>query len=229
MSKRFTDSTKWNKQWIRNLDLRHKLFWLYLLDKCDHAGIWDVDLGLAGFQIGAEFDRGEVLTIFGPQIIELEGGTKWFIPKFIEFQYGTLNPEVKAHLSAIKILIRHNIDPESLTVSQQLINYSLPLMVKDKDKDKVKDKYSADFIEFWTAYPRKIGKGAALKAWKKAKLPAMAVILNAVEDQKKSRQWQKDSGQYIPHPSTWINQERWEDEITEGAPRDLDPQHTEKF
>jgi hypothetical protein len=35
----------------------------------------------------------------------------------------------------------------------------------------------------------------------------------AVEAQKKSKQWQKDDGQYIPNPSTWLNQGRWDDEL----------------
>ena len=39
-------------------------------------------------------------------------------------------------------------------------------------------------------------------------------MIQAVEKQKQSTQWQRDGGQYIPHPATWLNQERWEDEVT---------------
>lgn len=38
-------------------------------------------------------------------------------------------------------------------------------------------------------------------------------MLNAIETAKQSRQWNKDNGQYIPNPATWLNQKRWEDEI----------------
>ena len=38
-------------------------------------------------------------------------------------------------------------------------------------------------------------------------------MLKAIEKQKGSEQWTKDNGQYIPHPSTWLNQSRWEDEL----------------
>ncbi len=77
--------------------------------------------------------------------------------------------------------------------------------------------YDDDFLAFWQAYPKKVGKGAAEKAFKKIKgakqlLPAM---LSAIEAQAKTDQWQRDNGQYIPNPSTWLNQRRWEDE----APR----------
>jgi hypothetical protein len=71
------------------------------------------------------------------------------------------------------------------------------------------------FDRFWHAYPRKIGKGAARKAWKKLK-PDEALLtqmLAAIEQQRDSIQWNRDDGQYIPLPSTWLKQERWEDEL----------------
>lgn len=70
------------------------------------------------------------------------------------------------------------------------------------------------FDQFWAAYPRKIGKKAALKAWNMAKdLPDITVILTAITAQKASTQWLKDGGQFIPHPATWLNQGRWHDEV----------------
>ncbi|RKZ14217.1 hypothetical protein DRQ53_11995 [bacterium] len=73
--------------------------------------------------------------------------------------------------------------------------------------------YSAEFLEFWAAYPRKIGKGAAWKVWKQRKdRPKNGDMLASVEAHKRSEQWTKDGGQYIPHPATFLNQARWEDE-----------------
>ena len=72
-----------------------------------------------------------------------------------------------------------------------------------------------DFERFWNAYPRHTAKANATKAFNKLK-PDDALIdkmLKAIEQQKKSDQWQRDNGQYIPHPSTWLNQRRWEDEL----------------
>ena len=71
------------------------------------------------------------------------------------------------------------------------------------------------FDEFWKAYPKKVGKGAALKAYNKLKPNAQlhSAMLAAIERQKQSEQWQKERGQYIPNPSTWLNQSRWEDEL----------------
>ncbi len=73
--------------------------------------------------------------------------------------------------------------------------------------------YSDDFLSFWAAYSRKVGKGAAWASWKKAKRPPLVEILKSVELHKGSRQWQRDNGQFIPHPATWLNQRRWEDEV----------------
>lgn len=69
------------------------------------------------------------------------------------------------------------------------------------------------FSEFWSAYPRKVGKDAARKAFAKRKPDPelLAKMLAAVANQAKSTQWQRDGGQYIPHPSTWLNEGRWND------------------
>lgn len=75
----------------------------------------------------------------------------------------------------------------------------------------------ADFDRFWEAYPRKVGKVKALAAFQKVTVP-VEVLLSAIAEQKKSSQWQKDSGQFIPHPSTWLNGKRWEDQVTTEQP-----------
>lgn len=71
------------------------------------------------------------------------------------------------------------------------------------------------FSRFWAIYPKKIGKGAAQRSWDKLKhQESLSVaILEAVKWQSKCRDWQKEGGQFIPHPATWLNQRRWEDEV----------------
>lgn len=70
------------------------------------------------------------------------------------------------------------------------------------------------FDEFWTFYPKKIGKGAARKSYDKIK-PSDELhkrMLAAIVTAKRSDQWTRDGGQYIPNPATWLNQQRWDDE-----------------
>lgn len=71
--------------------------------------------------------------------------------------------------------------------------------------------YPLDFIEFWKAYPKRTGKGAALKAWGKAQ-PPIGPVLEALGWQRLQPAWTRDKGQFIPHPSTWLNRRSWEDE-----------------
>lgn len=70
------------------------------------------------------------------------------------------------------------------------------------------------FNRFWAAYPKKKDKSGARKAWAKLKPSEelMQTMLSSLERQKASPQWQKDDGQFIPYPSTWLNRRRWEDE-----------------
>jgi hypothetical protein len=70
------------------------------------------------------------------------------------------------------------------------------------------------FDEFWKAYPKKIGKGAAEKAFVRAKINGrLNEILDAITKQKGSPGWTKNNGEFIPNPATWINQRRWEDDL----------------
>lgn len=71
------------------------------------------------------------------------------------------------------------------------------------------------FLEFWNAYPKKVGKGTAEKAFKKISLTQelFLSILEAVKLQCQCEQWVKDCGQFIPNPATWLNQRRWEDDV----------------
>ena len=70
------------------------------------------------------------------------------------------------------------------------------------------------FDRFWQAYPRKTAKPQAAKAFARLRPdePLLLRMLAALALQRQSAQWQRDDGQFIPHPSTWLNGRRWEDE-----------------
>jgi len=70
------------------------------------------------------------------------------------------------------------------------------------------------FEAFWASYPRKVGKQAAARNWKRLR-PSLDLVLKALAWQVKSEQWTRDGGAFIPHPATWLSQGRWEDEPTE--------------
>lgn len=85
-----------------------------------------------------------------------------------------------------------------------------------RKKATAKEDYDLEgFNAFYAAYPKKAGKADALKAWNKLKpdIVLQAKMGEALTAQKKSPQWTKNNGQYIPMPSTWLNGKRWEDEV----------------
>lgn len=74
------------------------------------------------------------------------------------------------------------------------------------------------FDGFWAAYPRKVGKAAAKRYWSRNGLDNTAdAIMAGLERCKASKAWSKDGGQFVPHPTTWLNRDGWEDEI-DGKP-----------
>lgn len=86
---------------------------------------------------------------------------------------------------------------------------------KQNIKQNIKQGASDLFPLFWVAYPRKVSKVAAKKVFDKLKVDdsLLKQMLKALDVQKQSRQWQ--TKEYIPHPTTWLNQRRWEDETEE--------------
>ena len=68
--------------------------------------------------------------------------------------------------------------------------------------------------QFWSAYPKRKDKARAKIAFAKLDPDDELVnrMLEAIELSKASRDWREDNGKYIPHPTTWLNGKRWEDE-----------------
>lgn len=113
-------------------------------------------------------------------------------------------------------LNRKNFPSKVEEISAQQEKFSAPNINTNNNKND--NPMCADgFDRFWAAYPNKKAKDKARKAWEKLQADADLTerIMAALEQQKKSRQWTKDNGEYIPHPATWLNGRRWEDQVTE--------------
>jgi hypothetical protein len=140
MSKRFTDTGKWDKAWIRKLKPKMKCVWFFLCDRCDHAGIWELDEGAFAYYIGEQISLDEILEVFGDRIQILEND-KLFIKSFIDFQYGELNPENRVHKSVIdKLAKMPSIKPLTSPLQGSMDKDKDKYKDKDKDKDKDKEK-----------------------------------------------------------------------------------------
>lgn len=102
MSKRFTSAEKWDKDWFQSLDPRLKCLWIYITDKCDIAGIWEMNFRLASYQIGSEVSAAD-LEGFGGRV-EVIAEDKLWVTRFIPFQQGRLSPHSAPHKSIVKAL-----------------------------------------------------------------------------------------------------------------------------
>lgn len=92
--------------------------------------------------------------------------------------------------------------------SEQRVSTNNNKTIRQRTKTPVQE--PAEFVLFWERYPRKIGKRAALAAWLKEN-PDIQKVTEALAWQVRTKDWVKDGGQFIPHPSTYIHQHRWED------------------
>ncbi len=97
-----------------------------------------------------------------------------------------------------------------------------PITINHKPLTNIKPKRAEaleDYFEdFWYKYPKKVGKEAARKAWNKAN-PDIIKVIDAINWQRETKQWQAEDGKYIPNPATYLNQGRWMDEApTQEAP-----------
>ncbi len=109
MSKRFTDTEKWQDPWYRKLKPEEKNFWDYICCQCDNSGVWKPDLEVASFYIGF-FIKESVLTSINQdkeRVVILSNGY-WLIKEFIDFQHGHKinNPNVRKHIT--KLIDKHN-------------------------------------------------------------------------------------------------------------------------
>ena len=115
MAKRFTDTMKWNEDWYLDLSLIDKLFWIYICDNCDHAGIFKPNKRMFELLIGGEIDVQKFLNTVNQDKARIcvLGNGRWFLAGFIEFQYGNkLNPNNRVHKSILNILNDNDLNLE---------------------------------------------------------------------------------------------------------------------
>ena len=113
-----------------------------------------------------------------------------------------------------------NSDTEQEVINKEVNNKTSPsaegegVATAKKAKSRKAEVLPEGFSWWYEHYPRKVARSDAVKAWDKlAPDDALQkVMIQAVEKQKRSPAWLKDNGDFIPHPATWINGRRWEDQ-----------------
>ena len=167
----------------------YKLLWLYILDECDHAGIWQVDLDVAQLKIGEKLNAEDALKFFGDKVISFSNGEKWFVFDFIDFQYGLLNPQNRVHYSVILLLQKYglmDLDYNFIIENKPLTSPLQGAKDKDKDKGKVMDKEKdkengklfTDMVSVYDSFIKeKTGVGCRMDAVEGASLKKIIIFL----------------------------------------------------
>jgi len=154
MAKRFSDSEKWKDVWFTELTNDQKIIWIYLLDNCDNAGIFKLNMKLINFNCSTNISVENFIFIFKDRITQINKES-WLINKFCIYQYGTdflSKTSNKAVQSAIKKLEEINIlqlvdgkytlsIPYLSPINPRSIGDVSPI---DTPKDKEQEKYKVE-------------------------------------------------------------------------------------
>lgn len=146
MAKRFTDTDKWKDDWYISLSNDDKVVWQWLIDNCSHAGICKRSIYLLNLMCNVNYTEEQVIQKMHDRVLIC--GNVWFIPKFINFQYGTLNSSKAAIVSVVGELFKYNLlgyvpasfGDKYLIDAASFEEHLATVKDKVKDKDKEKDK-----------------------------------------------------------------------------------------
>lgn len=135
--KRFTEAMKWRDPWFRELSWQTKLVFFYLLDNCDAAGVWEPDFRMVNFCLKVDIDWEHVQHELADRLQVLPSG-RWWLTKFIHFQYGKLSHDCPPHKNVFNLLEHHGIEygPKVLRVRLPLPKASSSQQEEDKEEDK---------------------------------------------------------------------------------------------
>ena len=131
-----------------------------------------------------------------------------------EYALTGTEPELRGNervlFPAAKMMIDENLTCDLIETTREKDKERTKEKEKERALSNNKNKYSQDFEEFWEIYPRKIDKQKAYKSWLKINPTEVLFksIIQSVKEWSACDQWQDE--QYIPHPTVWLNNRRWE-------------------
>jgi len=188
----------------QEISAKAKGLWVYLESKPDG---WD----FAKNRIARDHDDGRASIMTGLQELEERG--------YLERKRGHGDGgqfRYEYHLSASPM---GDFTPsDNPTLAEPTLDNRTPKKERVSKKDKNTKSNSKNtmtdehFDEFWEQYPRKVGKQKCKNKFLRLSVDKFDKIMSALEEQKDTDQWKRNDGQFVPHPTTWINQGRWEDD-----------------
>jgi hypothetical protein len=223
----------WQDPWFEKLNPKAKLLFIYLWtnDVCNQAGCYEISMRRVEFETGLKPD--DFLKDLLPKVEYFSDSSIVWIKNFFKrqcanerFAIGGIRSLSSIPKKIVDLFAEYNLSTlEKWGIDRVSIPYAndthtVCLSVTDQirsDTDTGTDTVTSKLVgfdEFWKAYPKKIGKQEAKKAWGRhnGNRPELELIVSKIAELKKSSQWAKDNGQFIPHPATWLNRGGWDDE-----------------
>ncbi len=128
------------------------------------------------------------------------------------------NPQFREYLLGERYSIdtvSYCMDTVSIESNTVIVNDTVSVndnssSIDTKKRVRKKNEDTEEFKAFWDAYPRHANKPGARTEFAKADVP-LETLLDSIEQWKKTDQWSKDDGQFIPYPAKWLKERRWED------------------
>ena len=231
MAKYRTVNTRfWTDNFISDLNPLDRYLFLYFItnDHTNIIGIYEVPLRTVSFETGIEVDMlKKMLVRLNGKVFYVDGWV--FVKNFKKYQAYS-NPSVKKGMEVAlndvpaKILnkingLRHTVtgpdtlseDPSNIDIDiDSNIDIDVPPLKTPTEIANKKHKEES-FEIFYAAYPRKKDRITAKRRFMNLSTKLYPKIMEALELNKRSKQWQDK--EFIPFPSTWLNQKRWEDEV----------------
>jgi hypothetical protein len=245
MPERGFNTEFWTDPFVRKLTAEAEYLYIYLWtnQRCNQAGLYQITPDVIAFETKLPVEKiPDLLRLLEPKVKWYPEQDLIWVKNFIKHQYkspkfliaaanrlkdinnnGAVKELLEYNLKRYSISIPYEYNMDIVSISDSDTNASANAITRSKSSaskggpgGKAKD-IQKNFEIFWQAYPKKRNKGQAEKAFKKAAPDEqlMAEILTAIERAKKSAQWLKDNGQFIPYPATWLNARGWEDEFIE--------------
>ena len=208
----------WRKTFDSGIQRDPKLFllWVYLLTEATHK---EIDLLIGNQKV--HLVPGQLVTGRKTLAKNLFLSQQEIRTRLLRLEkFGNLTIKSTNKFSIISIInwdtyqvkesVTNQQSNQHLTSNQPALNHKQEH--KNVKNIRKKDIYTSKFLKFWESYPKKVGKDAAYKSFQKrnSDMPEVDQLLSIIRRQKTSRQWKEG---YIPNPTTWLNQGRWDDEL----------------
>ena len=235
MAYRSFSTGTWQDPWFEKLSPEAKLLFIYLWtnDVCNQAGCYIISERRIEFETGMKFKK--IFKELFPKVIWFENFSVVWVKAFFrrqcaneKFAYAAVRSLHCIPQIIVEEFTRHNLE---LIEKHGIDTVSIPYKTEvDTVCESVTDQISSDtdtgpviprtrkgigFDEFWKAYPKKVGKQEAKRAWEKqnGNMPELPTVISKINELKTSEQWTKQNGQFIPNPATWLNRGGWDDEV----------------